>query len=87
MLSKLRSHRLLSHDIGNILARLEIRNHDDPALHTLLKEANFDCHMLHSFMREIISRSDGNRCSGCVVNPNTRAVNQRFLLLSALQVK
>jgi hypothetical protein len=76
------SRRLLSRNICDILARLDIRNHNDPALHTFLKEAKFDFHMLHSFMREIISCSDCN--CGCVFNPNTLAVNMRFLLLSAL---
>ena len=85
MLSELRSCLLLSHDICYIHVCLDVHNHDNPALYTLLKKANFDCRVLYCFVREVISSSDSD-CS-CVVNPDTSAVDPRCLLLPALQIK
>ena len=72
MLRELRFSRLLGHDVCNILASLDICDHDNLALYTLLNEANFDSHMLHSFMSKIVSLCNGD-CS-CIVNPYTGAI-------------
>ncbi len=46
----MRSNRLFSHDICNILARLDIHNHNDLALHTLLKKLNLNSYVHHSLV-------------------------------------
>ena len=76
---------LLGHDVCNILASLDICDHNKLALYTLLNEANLHSHMLHSLMRKIVSLGNGN-CS-CIVNPHTGAINNCFFLLFALQFK
>ena len=47
---ELRSGRLLSHHVRDVLVRVDIAESDDFALNTFLKKANLDCDVLQGFM-------------------------------------
>ena len=57
VLRELRSSGLLGHDVCNILVRLDVRKHDNFALHALLKKSNFDSHVFYCFVRKIVPKA------------------------------
>jgi hypothetical protein len=87
MLRELRFSRLLSRDVCNILACLHICNQSDLALHLLMNKSNFERYMLHSLVRKIISRSNGNR--SCIVKFQCQPTQVLMIIISysALQIE